>query len=147
MSATIDKERGEPPDAADELQQLREQESALEERTQRLEFSNPLAIFLGLAALALAIGALVVALVDHSDSSSMMGGIVTNAPGAMMGTTGTMMNSSGKGAFTASQVAAASSGAVYVNLGDYWVQPAVTSVRAGKVTFNPVSRTRMPPRR
>jgi uncharacterized cupredoxin-like copper-binding protein len=142
MSATIDKERGEPPDVGAELDQLRSRETELEQRTQRLELSNPLALFVGFAALALAIGALVVALVDHSDSSSMMNGNIANVPA--MGVAGTMMNSSGKGAFTAAQVAAASSGTVYVNLGDYWVQPAVTSVRAGKVSFVAKNMGRVP---
>jgi uncharacterized cupredoxin-like copper-binding protein len=55
----------------------------------------------------------------------------------MMGSTATggVMMGGAHGRFAAGQVAAAAKGTVYVNLGDYWVQPAVSSVRAGKITF------------
>jgi len=51
------------------------------------------------------------------------------------GPSGTMMGAGRRGNFTASQVTAAAHGTVYVQLGDFWVAPAVASVRAGKVTF------------
>ena len=145
MSATVDREKDGSGELTERLKELRAQESALERRTSSLELSNPLGILLGFAALAIAIGALVVALANRSDSRSMMNGVgvtgTTTTGTGMMGSSGMMR---GRGTFTASQGAAAAAGTVYVNLGDYWVQPAVTSVRAGKVTFIAKNLGRMP---
>jgi uncharacterized cupredoxin-like copper-binding protein len=148
MSATADKELQESPPLTDELQQLRAQESALEQRTSRLELNSPFGILIGFAALAIAIGALVVALANRSDSNSMMNGnavtgTTSNGTGMMGSATGSGMMR-GRGTFISSQIAAAATGTVYVNLGDFWAQPAVTSVRAGKVTFIAENTGQMP---
>jgi uncharacterized cupredoxin-like copper-binding protein len=157
MSATVDREPEQSPEVAEKLRRLRiqeaaleQRESALEQRTSRLELSNPLGILLAFAALAIAIGALVIALANRSDSRSMMnGGVVTGTATSgtgMMGSTsstGTGMMR-GRGTFSAGQVSAAATGTVYVNLGEYWVQPAVASVRAGKVTFIAKNLGQMP---
>lgn len=151
MSATIDSEPGLDPELGKELDELRSHESALEERTRRLEVGNPLAIVLSFAAIALAIGALIIAVANRNDTSlmnsGMMGGITgTAAPRSstmMGGRSGAgMMN--GGGGFTASQIAAGANGTVYVHLGDYWVKPAVDTVRAGKVTFAATNMGRVP---
>jgi uncharacterized cupredoxin-like copper-binding protein len=150
MSATIDKEPRPSPELDDELRELRAQESALEQRTKWLEVSNPLGIVLSVFALAIAIGALVVALGDRTDTNSMMNGSApmtasgaNRSSGMMSGTAGSgMMGASG--GFTSSQIAAAATGTVYVNLGEYWVKPAVSTVRAGKVTFIAKNMGRMP---
>jgi uncharacterized cupredoxin-like copper-binding protein len=58
--------------------------------------------------------------------------------GGMMGSTSTggmVMGAGGHGKFTAAMVSAADHGKVYVQLGDYWAAPAVSSVSAGKFTF------------
>ena len=143
MSTTTDEEHRDTSELDDELQELRAQEAGLEQRTSRLEISNPLALLVGFAALALAIGALVVALgarmdINHNNGSmpAAMGGATAGAGTTMNRAMGGGMMVVGKhGRFTASQIAAASHGTVYVNLGEYWAQPAVPSVRAGKVTF------------
>jgi len=57
----------------------------------------------------------------------------------MMGSAGTthgsMMGVGRHGSFTAQEVAAAAHRTVYVQLGEYWAAPAVSSVKAGDVTF------------
>lgn len=142
--ATIEGHR-DPDELEHELDELRAQESALESRTSRLEIGNPLALLVGFAALAISIGALVVAIGDRTDMNSQN---ATAAAGmtapATAGTTSSpssggmssgMMMVGAHGKFTAAQVAAGMRGKVYVQLGDFWAQPAVPSVRAGKVTF------------
>jgi uncharacterized cupredoxin-like copper-binding protein len=142
MSTTID-EHQEPP-KLDELEQLRAQEAGLEQRTSRLEISNPLALIVGFAALAIAIGALVVAIGDRTDMNAQNATSASglNAPaaattgaGATSGMNSGMRMVGAHGKFTAAQVAAGGRGTVYVQLGDYWAQPAVPSIRAGKVSF------------
>jgi len=59
----------------------------------------------------------------------MMGSTPATSGGTMM------MGAGGHGRFSSSQVAAATKGTVYVQLGDYWAAPTVSSVHAGKVTF------------
>jgi uncharacterized cupredoxin-like copper-binding protein len=153
MSATIDREGESTSQALEqELHELEEQEEALERRTRSLEVAGPLALILSLFALALGIGAIVIALSNGSDNTKMMSG--TNAgtgdvqqttgmmgsttSGGMMGSTasgGMMTGAGGHGKFTSAMVSAAAHGKVYVQLGDYWAAPAVSSLRAGKVTF------------
>jgi uncharacterized cupredoxin-like copper-binding protein len=150
MSTTTDSELQQPaPQVADELHDLAEHEAALERRTRALEISGPLALILSILALALGIGALVVALTSRSDQSSRAVATGSGAawPGTMMGSgarsgmmgssaaTGLMMAAGGHGRFTSAQVAAGARGTVHVQLGDYWADPAVSSVRAGEVTF------------
>src|SRR5919197_1425084 len=137
MSATIEREGESPsPELEQELHDLEAQEAALERRTRSLELSGPLALVLSFLALAIGIGALVVALGNRSDATTMMGG--TNAGGqqttGMMGSTssgGMTMGAGGHGKFTPAMVSAAAHGKVYVQLGDYWAAPTVSSVRAG----------------
>ena len=126
--------RDEAPSAAlaDEIHSLEAQEAELERRTRSLELSGPLALLFAFFALALSIGAFIVALGRDSEhltsAPTMMGGSTSGVPG--------MMAASGHhGSFTSSQIAAAAKGTVYVQLGDFWAAPAVSAVRAGKVTF------------
>ena len=134
-------------DLADEVHNLEEQEAALERRTRSLELGGPLTLVFSLLALALSIGALVVALSHDSNGAgrsvmpSAMGrtGMTSgNAASAMMGGGG------GPGRFSAATVAAAAKGKVYVQLGDYWVAPSVATVRAGKVTFYATNVGKLP---
>jgi uncharacterized cupredoxin-like copper-binding protein len=142
MSTTTDPEL-QQPQLAEEVHDLAEQEAALERRTRALELAGPLALILSILALALGIGALVVALTNGSDEAGSGSGIRgtmmgSGTPGGMMGSSaagGMMMGAGGHGRFTAAQVAAGAGGTVNVQLGDYWAAPAVSSVRAGNVTF------------
>jgi uncharacterized cupredoxin-like copper-binding protein len=139
MSATIERE-GEQSTAelADEVHDLEAQEEALERRTRSLELSGPLALVFSFFALAVGIGAFVVALGNRNDSGTSGGSAAVATPGSTMGSSrssGMMMGAGGHGRFTSAQMAAARRGTVDVQLGDYWVAPAVASVRAGKVTF------------
>jgi uncharacterized cupredoxin-like copper-binding protein len=159
MSTTTDAEAQQStPELADELHELADQEAALERRTRALELSGPLALILSVFALALGIGALVVALTNDGDrgAGAMATGAGAATPGTMMGSgarspmmgsgasSGMMMGAGGHGSFTSSQVAAGARGTVYVQLGDYWAAPAVSSVRAGKVTFKASNVGRVP---
>ena len=143
MSTTIDEDHRAAHNLDEELEQLRAQEAALEQRTGRLEISNPLALVLSLAGLAIAIGALVAALGARTDvnGSTVMSRSVNGSAGGrasgMMGSTasGGVTMGGVHGRFAAGQVAAAAKGTVYVDLGDYWVRPAASSVRAGRITF------------
>jgi uncharacterized cupredoxin-like copper-binding protein len=138
-------------DLASELHDLEVQEEALERRTRSLEFAGPLALVFSFVAMALGIGALIVAL--NNDGSGTPPAATGNAPaasGSIMGTSSSsqagmgmgskaggamMMGAGGHGKFTAAQVAAAKHGTVYVQLGDIWVAPTVPSVKSGKVVF------------
>ena len=139
MSTTPDKPGGVAnAELANELHDLEVHEAALERRTRALEFGGPLTLLFSVVAVALSIGALVVAL-SH-DSIGPNGSAVPSAMGGtgMMGGTassGMMGGVGGHGRFSAATVAAAATGKVYAQLGDYWVAPSVPSVRAGKVTF------------
>jgi uncharacterized cupredoxin-like copper-binding protein len=144
MSSTVDGEReSKSPALEDELHELEAQEAALERRTRSLEVAGPLALVVSFFALALGIGAIAIALSNGSDNTTMMGRTSAGAGGAapstgMMGSTasgGMMMGAGGHGKFTPAMMSAADRGKVYVQLGDYWAAPAVSSVRAGKVTF------------
>ena len=138
-------------DLASELHDLEVHEEALERRTRSLEFAGPLALVFSFFALALGIGALIVALNNDGGSStpaaagntpaasgSMMGASSSSQAGMGMGSkagSSMMMGAGGHGKFTAAQVAAAKTGTVYVQLGDIWVAPTVPSVKSGKVVF------------
>jgi uncharacterized cupredoxin-like copper-binding protein len=155
MSSTIQHEDERSQTALeDELQELESQEQALERRTHSLEVSGPLTLLFSFIAMAIAIGALVVAVSNKGSGSEgvareSVGAAGGTHSGAMMGSSGNggammgsstashrgMMGVGGHGTFTAAQVAAAKHGTVYVQLGDYWAAPAVSSVKAGKVTF------------
>ena len=144
MSATTEREdERTSTELAEELHDLEAQEAALERRTRSLELAGPLALLLSILALALAAGAFVVSLTKGSDNATPTGstpasGAAAIAPRTMMGgsASGAMMMGAGRhGSFTSAQMAAAAHATIYTQLGDYWVAPTVTSVRAGKVTF------------
>ena len=152
MSVTIDREVSEPSPLEQELHELEAQEAALERRTRSLELAGPLGLIFSLFAMVFGIGGLVVALnKDGGSSSSSSGGagaqsasmMNASAPssGSPMASSGPsssgqmVMGAGGHGRFTAMQMAAATRGTVYVQLGDYWAAPTVGSVHAGKVTF------------
>jgi uncharacterized cupredoxin-like copper-binding protein len=146
MSTTL--EREDEQSLSDELRELEAQEEALERRTRSLELAGPLALIFSLVALAVGIGAIAIALSNGSDNASGSGSTGAGAGGAAgtmmgssastgttMGSNGRMMGAGGHGSFTSAMVAAAAHGKIYVQLGDYWAAPTVSSVRAGKVTF------------
>lgn len=127
---------------SDELHTLEAQEAGLERRTRSLELTGPLALIISIFAIAIGIGALVVAFSNGSDGTTTPTASDTGAaaPATMMGSTpaasgGMKMGAGGHGRFSSSQVAAAAKGTVFVQLGDYWAAPTVPSVRGGKVTF------------
>ena len=139
MSTTAGPEGGEASrELAKELHDLESQEAALERRTRSLEFSGPLSLVLSVVALALSIGAFIVALTNDSGGTNR-----STMPGAMgqtgmMGGTassGMMTGAGGHGRFSPAMVAAAAKGTLYTQLGEYWIAPSASSVRAGKVTF------------
>lgn len=137
-AATGDKGGAASRDLADELHDLESQEASLERRTRSLEASGPLSLVLSVLALALSIGAFVVAL--SSDSGNTNRSTMPGATGqtSMMGGTasgGMMSSGDGQGRFTPTMVAAAAKGTIYAQLGEYWIAPSVRTVRAGKVTF------------
>jgi uncharacterized cupredoxin-like copper-binding protein len=139
MSATAGNQGGEASrELAGELHDLESQEAALERRTRSLEVSGPLALVLSVLALALSIGAFVVAL--SNDSGGMNRSTMPGAMGQSRVTNGTasggmMAGGGAQGRFTSTMVAAGAKGTVYAQLGEYWVAPSVRTVRAGKVTF------------
>ena len=123
---------------ASELHQLEAKEAALERRTHSLELGGPLTLLLSVVALALSIAAFVIAL--SNDSNGTGGSLMPTAAGrtGMMagnGTQGMMSGTKADGRFSAATIAQAANGKVYAQLGDYWVAPSVSTVRAGKVTF------------
>jgi uncharacterized cupredoxin-like copper-binding protein len=153
MSSTIEREgESTSQELEHELHELEAQEAALERRTHSLEIAGPLALVLSFFALALGIGAIVIALSNGSDNTGMMGSTSVGAAGpaqstGMMGSTtsgGMMMGAGGHGKFTSAMVSASDHGKVYVQLGDYWVAPAVSSISAGKVTFIANNAGRLP---
>jgi uncharacterized cupredoxin-like copper-binding protein len=140
------------PELEQDLHQLEVQEAALERRTRSLEVAGPLALVFSFFALAIGIAALAIALGNGSDDTSMMSGTSAGAAGVgqstgMMGSAtsgGMMMGVGGHGRFTSAMTGASAHGTIYVQLGDYWVAPTVSSVRAGKVTFVANNVGRMP---
>jgi uncharacterized cupredoxin-like copper-binding protein len=118
-------------DLAEELHELEAQEAELERRTRSLELAGPIAVVFSVFALALSVGALVVGLGRDGDHSATNGNMMRSTAPA----SGMMAGAGGHGEFTASMMAAATKRTVYVQLGDYWAAPAVSSVPAGKVTF------------
>src|SRR5919197_2943343 len=123
------------PTVEEELHELEAQEAALERRTRSLELSGPLTLILSIVAVAIGVGALIIALANGSGDTSTMSGTSMGPGSAAKPSTAAMMGAAGHGRFTSSMMGAAAQGKVYVQLGDYWVAPAVSSVRAGKVTF------------
>ena len=74
MSTTVEREADQKTvELAAELHELEEQEAALESRTRSLEFAGPLALILSLFAVALGLGAFVIALSNRSETTSASG--------------------------------------------------------------------------
>jgi uncharacterized cupredoxin-like copper-binding protein len=148
-TTTEDRTEQTSDDLAAELHDLEAQEAALEHRTRSLEFVGPLALLFSFIALAVGVGALIVALNNDQGSNGGSGlGSASSSPastgmGAMSGSR-MMMGAGGHGKFTSAQVAAAKTGTVYVQLGDIWAAPTVSSVKAGKVTFKARNVGRLP---
>lgn len=146
-------EQHEQRDLATELRELEAHEEAIEHRTRSLEIAGPLALVFSIVAIAAAIGALVISLSSDSGMSGSGGMAGAGAAGTgsgagqAMGTSsspsGMMMGAGGHGQFTAAEKSAAARGTVYAQLGEFWVAPAVASVRAGKVTFKAKNVGRM----
>lgn len=156
MPPTVEHEDERPIALEDELHELESQERKLEQRTNFLETSGAFPLIFSVAATVLALAAFIVALTGGNGGSkgavptarsgtpggtsarSMMGSSSNGA--AMMGSSNAMHRSmiggvGGHGSFTAAEVSAAAHGTVNVQLGDYWVAPTVSSVKAGNITF------------
>jgi uncharacterized cupredoxin-like copper-binding protein len=116
----------------DELHELEENEAALEGRTNSLALTNVLSFLFAFFAFAASIFAILLAVSNNSDDNGMgqraMGATSGSAPSAMA--SGGMMGSRAAGA-----TAPAGVRTVRVKLGEMWVRPQYTSVKAGKVTF------------
>ena len=140
MPATVERD-GEPSghELAQELHELEAQEVELERRTRSLEFAGTLALIVSIFGLVLAIAAITVALANSSGGTNTMA--ATSNTGGNAGQTGStasagmMTGAGGHGQFTSAMKGAAAHGKVYVQLGDYWAAPTVSSVAAAKVTF------------
>jgi uncharacterized cupredoxin-like copper-binding protein len=134
MATTLDKPP-EAPSLEEELHQLEEEENKLESRASTLELNTILIALLGGFALLFSIAALAVALIRTGGNNNNTAAPAAAAPAATgsagMGA-GMMSGSSG-----ASQTAPVVNGAhvITAQLGEMFVRPSVTSVPAGKVTF------------
>lgn len=132
MRWSVGKER-EMPTTADkqestierELKRLEDNESALEQRTNSLTATNALALVFGILGFGIAMLALVLALANRDNNGPMSSG---SARTAMSG--GAMM-----GGNAAGNPAPAGVRTIQVKLGEMWVKPDYTSVKAGEVTF------------
>jgi uncharacterized cupredoxin-like copper-binding protein len=111
----------------EELKELEANESALERRTNSLALSNALGLVFGLLGFGIAILALIFALSnrDNNGTAHMRTGSAgsTMAGGAMMGGAA-VGNAAPTGVRT-----------IHVKLGEMWVRPDYTSVKAGRITF------------
>ena len=111
----------------EELKELEANESALERRTNSLLLSNALGLVFGLLGFGIAILALIFALSnrDNNGTSPMRTG---SAGSAMAG--GAMMGGAAVGNAAPTGVRT-----IHVKLGEMWVRPDYTSVKAGRITF------------
>jgi uncharacterized cupredoxin-like copper-binding protein len=127
MSITADKQE---PSLEEEFNRLEANESALEQRTNSLTFTNVLGLVFGLLGFGIAMLALVIALANRDNNGPMSTRSAASAMpgGAMSG--GGMMGGNGTG-----NAAPAAVRTIHVKLGEMWVKPDYTSVKAGKVTF------------
>jgi uncharacterized cupredoxin-like copper-binding protein len=125
MATTIDKQT---PTVEEELKELEANESALEQRTNSLALTNILGLLFGIVGLGVAMLALVIALTNREDNNGTTHMSSRSAGSAMTG--GGMMGSGATGS-----PAPAGVRTVRVKLGEMWVKPDYTSVKAGKVTF------------
>lgn len=145
MSATLQRPTTEvtaTEDLAEELDQLEVQPAVDEEaevlapRGPLVELFGPRGLVFVLFGAALTIGALLFVVIfsmQGGGGSSGQGGSLASA--SSVTGNGVTQGLGGHGSFTPAMVAAAGHGTVYVQLGDWWVAPAVSTVRAGKVTF------------
>jgi hypothetical protein len=128
MAVTVDKQE---PSLEQEFKRLEANESALEQRTNSLTFTNVLALVFGILGFGIAMLALVIALANRDDNN---GPISTRSAGSAMPggamSGGGMMGGNGTG-----NAAPAAVRTIHVKLGEMWVKPDYTSVKAGKVTF------------
>jgi uncharacterized cupredoxin-like copper-binding protein len=131
MAPTLDKPP-EAPSLEEELHQLEEDENKLESRASTLELNTILIALLGGFALIFSIAALAVALIRTGGNNNGVSAPAAAAPAAT-GSTG--MGSGMMGG--ANQTAPVVGGAhvITAQLGEMFVRPSVTSVPAGKVTF------------
>lgn len=122
----------------DELHELVEQENALEGRANSLALTNVLGFLFAFLAFAVSIIAILVALSNNNDNNGMgqrnMGssssvGSPSSSGSAMSG--GGMMGSK----TAVAKAAPAGTHTVLVKLGEMWVRPQYTSIKAGKTTF------------
>ena len=125
MPATDDKTR---VTLEEELKDLEVHESALEQRTNSLALTNALGLVFGILGFGIALLALVFALSNRDDNNDT-GHMRTGSAGSAMGG-GAMM-----GGATIGNAAPAGVRTIHVKLGEMWVKPDYTSVKAGKVTF------------
>jgi uncharacterized cupredoxin-like copper-binding protein len=112
----------------EELHELEANESALEQRTNSLALVNALALVFGILGFGIALLALVFALSNRDDNNGT-GHMRTGSAGSAMAG-GAMM-----GGTAAGNAAPAGVRTIHVKLGEMWVKPDYTSVKAGKVTF------------
>lgn len=112
----------------EELHELEANESALEQRTNSLALANALGLVFGILGFGIALIALVFALSNRDDNNGV-GDMRTGSAGSAMAG-GTMM-----GGTAAGNAAPAGVRTIHVKLGEMWVKPDYTSVKAGKVTF------------
>lgn len=112
----------------EELHELEANESALEQRTNSLALVNALGLVFGILGFGIALLALVFALSNRDDNNGV-GQMRTGSAGSAMAG-GAMM-----GGNTAGNAAPADVRTIHVKLGEMWVKPDYTSVKAGKVTF------------
>jgi len=125
MPATYDKTTA---TIEEELKDLEANESALERRTNSLALSNALGLVFGLLGFGIAILALVFALSNRDDNNGI-GHIRTGSAGSAMAG-GAMMGGAASGNAAPTGVRT-----IHVKLGEMWVRPDYTSVKAGSITF------------
>jgi uncharacterized cupredoxin-like copper-binding protein len=112
----------------EELHELEANESALEQRTNSLALANALGLVFGILGFGIALIALVFALSNRDDNNDT-GHLRTGSAGSAMGGAAMMGGSAvGNGAPAGVRT-------IHVKLGEMWVKPDYTSVKAGKVTF------------
>ncbi|MEA2475232.1 MAG: hypothetical protein QOE06_3147, partial [Thermoleophilaceae bacterium] len=106
-----------------EVDELRSEDHALGERTDRLSRASNINLVLSTAALVVGVSALTVALITGTSRSDNSSPVAAQAPGAS------------HAAATKPAAAPAAAGTVDVKLGEMFVRPNAQVVRAGSVTF------------
>ncbi|MFL5894217.1 MAG: cupredoxin domain-containing protein [Thermoleophilaceae bacterium] len=124
MSTTTHAPNHTLPELEDELHELEESNDVLEQRAGNLEMKSGLVVLFTFFALALAIAALVVALVNAGSEKTVVTRTVAAAAPAAPAAAKTPAR------------APSANGKVAVTLGEMFVRPGATSVKSGKVTFN-----------